>query len=92
MRAAVQPNHKSFETADRLTCSNNPLDFNAGGVQLLGKLMDSPVWVLIGFWVNVGFGAWKFNCGEVGGLRAGVKYAHSREAGASEEQQLQAKS
>lgn len=69
MRAAVQPNSRSLETADRLTCSNNPLDLNAGGVQLLGKLMDSPVWVFIGFWVNVGFGAWKFNCGEAGGLR-----------------------
>lgn len=65
----VRVMHESLERADRLTCSNNPLDFNAGGVQLLGKLMDSPVWVLIGFRVNVGFGSWKLNCGEAGGLR-----------------------
>lgn len=68
MSAAVQLSSKSLETAERLTCSNNPLDFNAGGIQLLGKLMDSPVWVFIGFRVNVGFGAWEFNCGETGGL------------------------
>lgn len=53
---------------DGLTCSDNPLDFNAGGVQLLGKLMDSPVRVLVGFRVNVRFGAWKFNCRKVRGL------------------------
>lgn len=64
----MQLHSKSLETAERLTCSNNPLDFNAGSVQLLGKLMDSPVWVFIGFRVNVGFGAWEFNCGEAGGL------------------------
>lgn len=69
MRAAAQPSSKGSETADRLTCSDHPLDLNAGGVQLLGKLMDSPVWVFVGFRVNVGFGAWKFNCGEEGGLR-----------------------
>lgn len=68
MSAAVQLHSKSLETAERLTCSNNPLDFNAGSVQLLGKLMDSPVWVFIGFRVNVGFGAWEFNCGETGEL------------------------
>lgn len=67
MRAVVQPNSISLvENADRLTCSNNPLDFNAGCVQLLGKLMDSPVWVFIGFRVNVGFGARKLNCREAG--------------------------
>lgn len=65
MRAAVHLNRERLETADRLTCSNNPLDFNAGGVQLFGKLMDSPVWILIGFGVNVGFCAWKFNCRQV---------------------------
>lgn len=68
MSAAGQLSSESLETAERLTCSNNPLDFDAGGVQLLGKLMDSPVWVFIGFRVNVGFGAWEFNCGETGGL------------------------
>lgn len=52
----------------RLTCSNNSLNLNAGGVQLLGKLMDSPVRVLVGFRVNVCFGAWKFNCRKVRGL------------------------
>lgn len=30
--------------------------------------MDSPVRVLVGFRVNVGFGAWKFNCRKVRGL------------------------
>lgn len=68
MRAAVHLNRESLKTTDRLTCSNNPLDFNAGGVQLLGKLMDSPVWILVGFRVNVGFCAWKFNCRQVIGL------------------------
>lgn len=51
-----------------LTCSDNPLNFDAGGVQLLGKLMDGPVGVLVGLRVNVGFGAWKFNCRKVRGL------------------------
>lgn len=27
--------------------------------------MDSSIWVLVGFRVNVGFGAWKFNCNDV---------------------------
>lgn len=53
---------------DGLTCSNNSFDFYAGGIQLLGKLMDSPVRILVGFRVNVGFGAWKFNCRKVRGL------------------------
>lgn len=61
-------NSKSWETQGGLTCSNNPLDLNAGGVQLLGKLMDSPVWVLVRLRVNVGFGAWKFDCRKVRGL------------------------
>ena len=52
----------------KLTCSNNSLNLNAGRIQLLGKLMDSPVRVLVGFRVNVCFGAWKFNCRRVRGL------------------------
>ena len=60
-----------------LTCSDNPLDFNAGGVQLLGKLMDSPVGVFVGFRVNVGFGAWKFNCRKVRGLLLWLNMPHA---------------
>lgn len=42
--------------------------------------MDSPVWVLVGFRVNVGFGAWKFNCRKVRGLllRLNMHTAHQR--------------
>lgn len=61
-------NGRSQASRDGLTCSNDALDFDAGGVQLFGKLMDSPVGVLVGFRVNVGFGAWKFNCRKVRGL------------------------
>lgn len=49
------------EKAERLTCSKNPFNLNVGSIQLLGKLMNSPIWVLVGFGVNVSFGAWKFN-------------------------------
>lgn len=55
-------------TSVGLTCSDHSLDFDAGGVQLLGKLMDGPAGVLVGFGVDVGFGAWKFNCRKVRGL------------------------
>lgn len=69
---------QSAETWDRLTCSYNPLNLNAGGVQLLGKLMDSSIGVFIGFRVNVRFGAWKFNCRRVRGLllRLNMHTAH----------------
>lgn len=45
----------------RLTCSDYPLDLDAGGVQLLGELVDGSVRVLVGLRVDVGFGAWKFD-------------------------------
>ena len=73
-------NSTGWKTQDGLTCSNNPLDFNAGGVQLLGKLMDSPVRVLVRLRVNVGFGAWKFDCRKVRGLllRLNMHTVHHR--------------
>lgn len=56
------------EAGGKLTCTNNPLNLNAGRVQLLGELVHGPVGVLVGFRVDVGFGAWKFNCRKVRGL------------------------
>lgn len=52
-----------------LTCSDYPLDLDAGGVQLLGELVDGPVRVFVGLGVDVGFGAWKFDCGGREGKR-----------------------
>lgn len=64
----VQRTEREQPETARLTCSNHSLNLNARRVQLLGKLMDSPVRVLVGFRVNVCFGAWKFNCRRVRGL------------------------
>lgn len=51
-----------------ITCTDHPLNLNARGVQLLGKLVHGPVGVLIGLGVNVRLGTWKFNYTRVKGL------------------------
>lgn len=69
-------------TWEELTCADNPLNLNARCIQLLGKLMDSPVWILVGFRVNIGFCAWKFNCRRVRELllRLNMHAAHKEKA------------
>lgn len=56
-----------------LTCADHSFDLDARGVQLLGELMHGPVGVFVGFGVDVGFGAWKFNCRRVRGFTVTIK-------------------